>query len=340
MSKTRSFVSRLGCSYVLSRRQSEEYHTKGKEKIMTGKTPRVLVLLSSYNGERYIKEQIDSVMNQEAVEVFLLIRDDGSTDKTIDIIREESKRNSSISLICGQNYGYAKSFMTLCLEATKLDYDFFAFCDQDDVWLPEKLKVATSNLLKTKDGPSLYLSQAKIVDEKLNPIKSSFHNRLIDLGPVLEHNFAIGTTMVFNRELLDLLSIDIDKMCLTCGHDSWVFLVALAVNAAISYDTEGYLLYRQHGDNASGKITSLSQKIKAIKKILFKWKGARLDSANKLLLSYDQYLSKDNRSLLCEASQYKESIKKKRAFVKNKRMKSNYFIVDFLFRIAVLFNLF
>ena len=301
---------------------------------------RVLVLISTYNGEKYIKEQLESIENQEGVRVSILIRDDGSTDKTIDIINDFIVQHPNINLISDCNIGYAKSFMTLVRIASNEDFDYFAFCDQDDVWCSNKLSTAISNICNYNDRPALYLSQAIIVDENLNPMKSSFHKRIVALGPALEHNFAIGCTMVFNKKLCDLCNTDFEKMNLTCGHDSWVFLVALATGSFVFFDENGYVKYRQHGKNASGKITSLKQALRAIKKILFKWKNARSDTARKLLSLYDPLIDDSNRRLLIMASDYKNDRKKKRGLSRCKEMKSNYLFVDLLFKISVFFNLF
>lgn len=299
----------------------------------------VLVLISSYNGENYIREQLQSLISQKGVETRILIRDDGSCDRTLDIIKE-FQRNNKIRLVTGKNIGYAASFMTLVHMASEEKVDYYAFCDQDDVWENDKLKIAISHLKGHELEPALYLSQAKIVDSNLNPIAASFHKRKVDLGAVLEHNFAIGCTMVFNQKLRDYLDIDLKSMCLTCGHDSWVFLVALAIESYIYFDAEGHVLYRQHGTNASGKIVSAKQAIKAIKKILITWKHARSKTAEKLLTSYNERIDNQNAMLLNNAAYYMSSTKKKSALLNDYRMHSDYFMVDVLFKIAVILNLF
>ena len=98
--------------------------------------PRVQVFLSSYNGEKYIEEQIDSVLQQKGVEVRILVRDDGSNDKTVDIL-EMLYKKGKINFYKGENIGYAKSFLNLLTHDNKADY--YAFCDQDDFWLSNKL---------------------------------------------------------------------------------------------------------------------------------------------------------------------------------------------------------
>lgn len=298
----------------------------------------VTVLMSTYNGEKYIDEQIRSIFMQEKVDVKLLIRDDGSTDQTIEHIKFW-RAKYPIEFINGKNLGYAKSFMTLVKLAKKTKSDFYAFCDQDDVWETEKLFRAIQKLNTELEKPALYLSQAKIVDSELNPINTLFHKRKINLGAVLEHNFAIGCTMVFNCSLRNILDVDVNSMELRCGHDSWTFLVALAVDAKIYYDINGYVLYRQHGNNTSGKILSFKQAISAINKILFKWKYTRSQTALKLIKNYENYINIENYELLRMAAK-KKNLAEKLKFAFNRKMHSEYLAVDILFIFAVLFDLF
>ena len=99
---------------------------------------KIQVLMSTYNGEKYLKEQIESILNQEKVEVNILIRDDGSCDKTLKIIKELSK-NPKISYYEGKNIGPAKSFMDLVNKSGD-KFNYYAFADQDDIWMPNKTK--------------------------------------------------------------------------------------------------------------------------------------------------------------------------------------------------------
>lgn len=94
---------------------------------------KVIVLMSTYNGEKYLKEQIDSILNQVKVEVFLMIRDDGSSDNTIAILKEYERQNRNIKIIKGKNIGVGNSFMQLLYNSAEAEY--YAFADQDDVWV-------------------------------------------------------------------------------------------------------------------------------------------------------------------------------------------------------------
>ena len=130
----------------------------------------VCVLMSTYNGEKYIVEQIDSILQQENVNVNLLIRDDGSKDKTVEIIKQYliDKR---VSFVSGDNIGYKKSFLWLMDNSPNSDY--YAFADQDDVWKKDKLFAAVTKL-ENEDiaEPKLYTSALTRVDENLNYISN------------------------------------------------------------------------------------------------------------------------------------------------------------------------
>ena len=126
---------------------------------------KVLVLLSTYNGEKYLREQLDSVLSQEGVDVSLLIRDDGSKDGTINILKEYSAK-LNVDYYEGANRGPSESFHDLLLHAQ--GYDYYAFCDQDDDWHKDKLRTAVERLEQmNQEAPILYCCNLNVVDENL-----------------------------------------------------------------------------------------------------------------------------------------------------------------------------
>ena len=226
---------------------------------------RVQVLLSTYNGEKYIREQLDSILTQKDVEVSVLIRDDGSTDSTIDIVGEYCSKNSDIKLIKGSNMGACRSFFELFKEAD-MGYDYYALSDQDDYWYEDKLSVACSKLagLDNKDNkPLLYCCEADITDENLNASdkdgwsenseSSSFPVKKPGFGNALIENIARGGSVVFNSTLLGMVRIDAPTDCYM--HDWWLYLIATCFGKAV-HDNKAYYKYRQHKDNVLGATTS------------------------------------------------------------------------------------
>ena len=109
-------------------------------------TPSVCVMMSTYNGQRFLREQIDSILNQKDVQVFLWIRDDGSTDDTVEIVEDYMNRANNIFLIKGRNIGLGCSFMELIYQ-TPDTYTYYAFSDQDDIWLEDKLSTGVRMLV-------------------------------------------------------------------------------------------------------------------------------------------------------------------------------------------------
>lgn len=256
----------------------------------------VLVLLSTYNGEKYLREQIDTLLSQRAVDLTILVRDDGSKDGTINIIEEYERITGKIILIKGENCGSCNSFLKLMIEACRFSetYDYYAFCDQDDVWLEDKLEVAINVLEKnnTVEIPSLYMSAYQMVDESLNKIHTSLKKPIISLPAALAANCATGCTMVFNRNLLESAITDFTSNLIM--HDYWVYLVCLIRGGYVFYDSNSHILYRQHGNNVIGGI-----KVSFIQR----WR----QRFAKLFRPGDNFKSKVSRCLLKTHAQYIES---------------------------------
>ena len=111
---------------------------------------KVLILVSTYNGEKYLPEQLDSLYAQEGVDIHILVRDDGSKDNTIGILKNYQGSKGKMTIIEGENIGAGQSFLALINEATTNypDYDYYAFCDQDDVWYGNKVVIKDSDFFR------------------------------------------------------------------------------------------------------------------------------------------------------------------------------------------------
>lgn len=220
------------------------------------KMKKVQVLLSAYNGEKYLAEQIESILQQDYREVSLLIRDDGSTDHTLDIIRAYSEQYENIAYYAGENLGVQKSFFHLMQHADETA-DYYAFSDQDDVWLPEKIRRAVELLDKQDQSrPLLYSSKTTLVDAELKeiPMKIKASKIVPDFGNALVENVCTGCTEVFNKRLLNLINQNTPEC--TIMHDWWLYLSASAFGKVV-YDSDSFILYRQHGNNQMGVQSSL-----------------------------------------------------------------------------------
>ena len=212
----------------------------------------VSVLMATYNGERYLREQIESLVAQKGVSVKILVRDDGSSDGTI-IILEEYKSKGLLSWYQGDHLNVQKGFLDLLKNSS--NSDFYAFCDQDDVWDDDKLLVAVENLkIFPQNQPSIYYCGQRLVDQNLDLITiHRVSNRRNAYTNFLISNNA-GCTTVFNKMLRDYVNQSTPDFILM--HDSWVFKLCLAVGGNYVADPEPHISYRQHGDNTIGLNTN------------------------------------------------------------------------------------
>jgi len=121
-----------------------------KENAGTMLMNRILVLMSTYNGEKYLKNQLNTIYEQKNVDVMLFVRDDSSKDSTLQILEEYRKVYGKMIIFKRENIGSARSFYKLVEEAALTDYDYFAFSDQDDIWHPKKLEYAIQKLKERK----------------------------------------------------------------------------------------------------------------------------------------------------------------------------------------------
>lgn len=282
---------------------------------------KVQVLLSSYNGEKYIKEQIESILKQEEVEISLLIRDDGSTDKTIEIVQELAKENKNITYYQGKNLGPARSFMDLLYHSGNFPY--FAFSDQDDVWKPQKLISAIRKLEKVEEAkPALYCSALEIVDKNLNTIETKKVSGNFCFEGEIIKNFVTGCTQVLNKNLCD--SIKSYTPTYLIMHDSWITRVCYAIGGEVIIDENAYILYRQHEENVLGYNDEGLQKLKKQFKIAFIDKIAmRVNMAKELKNGYEAKLTKEAKEVIENLIAYPSSRKAKKWLLQNKNFRTN-----------------
>jgi glycosyltransferase involved in cell wall biosynthesis len=212
--------------------------------------PRVAVLMSTYNGARHLEAQLDSLRAQENVEVRVHVRDDGSTDDTLALLKRYAAGWPNLNPpMQGPNLGPAASFLEL-LRTAPDDADYYAFCDQDDVWLPRKLARAVGRLSASGRQPALYCSNVTCVDDKLAVLGTPRENGDARLQHLLFENIAYGCTTVMNRAAREAIAARPPERGVIM-HDWWCALVVAALGE-IQYDPEPHILYRQHGGNAIG----------------------------------------------------------------------------------------
>ena len=221
---------------------------------------RVAILLSTFNGEKFLDELLISILNQSYTGFNVYIVDDGSTDNTLSVIKYYAKLHKNVHFleIGKPGKGAFYSFMELL---AFVDADYYFFADQDDVWLKDKVKILVERLvfLENEFGqvPILVYSDLFVVDENLNVISSSFSAySSINQELVLKNkyffsvtNAVVGCTMCINNY--------VKKLCypvnpLAIMHDSWITLSTAFNGGLIDYTPDKLLLYRQHENNVIG----------------------------------------------------------------------------------------
>lgn len=236
-------------------------HTSEEAPMVFGHAPRVGVLMSTYNGEHYLREQVETIAAQDGVEVELFVRDDGSTDGTRALLADLSARpNGCISswhVEYGENIGFLASFERLLMGGFGCDY--YAFSDQDDYWLPEKLSRAIASMRET--GAGLYASVVEIADEDLNPVGSNGFPGLSYTVPaeLIRHRLA-GHTMVWSdglqRRIKELGALPV------WSHDQHVVLAGLLTGYDLVFDGASYVLHRRLANSITPGGVGLARRVR------------------------------------------------------------------------------
>jgi glycosyltransferase involved in cell wall biosynthesis len=214
----------------------------------------VAILLCTYNGARFLSEQLDSLETQTHQNWVVIASDDGSNDNTLDILHQYRTKwpSGKLMIRSGPQKGYCQNFLSLACDP-EIKADYYAFCDQDDIWFPEKLSIALVNIAFNQrvNIPYLYCGRTNYVTDNLKPcgisplfvFPPSFRNALVQ-------NIAGGNTMVFNPASKRLIEnagpLDVPS------HDWWVYILVTGSGGIAFYDHVGHILYRQHDGSLVG----------------------------------------------------------------------------------------
>lgn len=221
----------------------------------------VVVLLATFNGSRYLRQQLDSIAAQSHKRWRLVVADDGSLDDTLDVVRSFSKEQPGrVRVVEGDRVGSARdNFFRLLRVAGPAPY--FAFCDQDDVWSNDKLErlVRECQDTSTDDSPCMVYSDLAVVDEHLGLLNSSFLQQIrarpyqISHKNLLAENAIPGCAMLFNSTLAEIFLAREFNQASAIMHDWWIALLASTVGR-ISYVPVPLVNYRQHATNTLGTV--------------------------------------------------------------------------------------
>ena len=226
---------------------------------------KVQVLMATYNGEKYIRAQLDSILNQDGVEVQILVRDDGSQDNTLNILREYATKGA-LEWYKGEHLTVAQGYLELIQRANS-SADYYAFSDQDDVWDNDKLAIACHQLnYQSQTVPSLYFCGQTLVDSNLAELSIHRLNDKRNLTSRFIYSGNAGCTTVFNRRLAKLVNEYSPSYSMM--HDSWLLKVCLCTGGTVIADPDTHMKYRQHGNNTVGLGVGLKAQIQQLKQYL------------------------------------------------------------------------
>ena len=236
----------------------------------------VSVLLSTYNGEKYVKELLDSLHNQYGINLTIVVRDDGSKDNTPKILQEYKDKGIIDILILGENVGFQKSFHKLLEAAPKSDY--YAFSDQDDIWDPDKVLTGVETL-KNEDHslPLLYWCSFRSMDKngkiyKLYSSRTQFTEGVDPLIKNINTNDIRGCTCVFNQVSLDMmLELGLDGY----RYHDWMIQIIASMFGKEIYDMYPHISYRCHENNCFGPAKA---NIDALKRVIKFYKTVELNN--------------------------------------------------------------
>ena len=265
---------------------------------------KICVLLSAYNGEQYIEEQLQSLIAQEDVDIDILVRDDGSTDMTPKILDKWQKKGK-LNWYGGQNLGWAMSFMHLICHAPEADY--YAFCDHDDIWLPKKLSQAVTKLEEMPEERKMYCSNMNYYRDGKDEGLVKPENLHFDIYTAMVKCITVGCTMVFSQGLRQ--AIKDHPPVSVYAHDFWVYQVAMCIGN-VYYDPQSFILYRQHSHNQIGQKRTWREVWKRRWKVLkvLRHQHEREEMAQQLLTCHTSEMTPEKRKAVERVAFYRKNI--------------------------------
>lgn len=267
---------------------------------------KLAVLMSTYNGSKYLRQQLESILNQVCdCEIDIWVRDDGSSDDTLKILREYAAFGR-LRWYTGENLKPARSFLDLVKHCP--GYDYYAFSDQDDVWYPDKLQKGIDSIRELA-VPAMSFANARLVDGELNSLGRNVHRNApnVDFYSVTCSAGIMGCTIVFNSMLARLVQC-VPMPTEPIMHDYYLGVVCTLHDGRIIYDHAPCMDYRQHGNNVVG---SSSRKLDALKERIHRLTvKARITfdmMAASICENYPDAPNREKWEWLREVSRYRES---------------------------------
>lgn len=291
---------------------------------------KVQILMSVYHGEKYIKEQLDSIIKQKDVDLKILIRIDGYNDSTKNIIEEYKKKYNFIQAYEGENLGYAKSFWNLVLNADS-ESEYYAFCDQDDIWDQNKMISAIEKMKLYKNTPVLYTSKVISVNNEMKVLNEDTfgYDGVLNKYESFQKSMFPGCVFVFNNRAKMLLK---EYNGFMESHD-WATYIIINSFGKVIYDNNSYIRYRIHESNTIGKKNKINTIINKLKNFFAKSKCTRSKFAKDFYETYSSNIKDEMfKESIKELAYYKADKHLKRKLLFNKNFKG------IIFKIYILLN--
>lgn len=265
-------VKGVGDSRSVDYVRSSHTQTRYPKIALAANTPKVAILLCTYQGQHYLADQLDSFAAQTHTNWEVWASDDGSQDKTHAILEAYRKKwqLDRLSIHSGPTKGFVANFVSLAIKAS-IEADYYAYSDQDDVWDADKLERAIQWLESVPANiPALYCGRTRLVDASNNEIGlSPLFSKQPSFANALVQNIGGGNTMVFNNAARALL-LDTQENLPVVTHDWWTYMVVTGCGGKVRYDSKPTLRYRQHNGNLIGMNATWAARFKRIRML---WQG-------------------------------------------------------------------
>lgn len=300
------------------------------------------ILLATYNGEKYLKEQIESILNQTYKNIRLIISDDCSKDDTKKILEEYARKDDRVKLYFQEkNLGYVKNFEFLLRQ---VENEYYMLSDQDDVWLDEKVEKSLQYL--KQNNADLVFGDLEVVDQNLNTIYKSFGDFMLLNDKIKKninsytvnylYNCVTGCTVLSKKKFIENI-LPIPKDSKYVAHDHWMGLIVSVHGGKLSYMTEKYIKYRQHGNNQIGteKISHRFTTLEQVRKLFIDVKLGVFGT----YVNNNEKFPEEIQKINTEALNYFKMVEQKKNFnFKNwniyhelyKNEKPDYYILNFI----------
>lgn len=296
----------------------------------------VTVIMSAYNGSKYIEAQLDSIFRQVGVKVLCYVRDDGSTDDTLQVLKSYTSTSGELIIVEGKNVGWERSFLLALKDAPQADY--YAFADQDDIWFEDKLISGIKMLEKegSKNKPCMYHCNKISVTEDLKSLAHQVRrtSRPLNRQNAMIQEYAQGCSIILNENARQLVTKYIPREKI--AHDFWCGLLCYLFGEVV-YDNMPHFYHISHGNNASGEGHMIGSWKGRFKKF-FGGDAVYYSPYDDLLDGYKERLTKQDIQFIECLKMYKRSLMKKTALILSPYFVRDSVIGTISLKMAILFN--